>query len=554
MSGKQLKKLDIVEAVLSNRYRDLMKEIGRFSDEICKNSQGYNQFKPVFSESHLLRFVSTKLSYRYETFPKIGAYAVFDIFNPKYYPTYGKPADKLTEAAVRKTWSEVKTCATLFKNFLQSELYYRGSDAMNLPSTVLSLLIISKYTKSFETDFQKRSKFYYWYLLNTLHNHYSGKSTNSKVDADIIAIMTSKTMEGCIDKLLTNMLNNLQLDSLNDLKVSPNYFGISGKERPEIVNGDNWKNSEKLRVLKQMMWINACRKGARDWKTDMLLEKFDKIEVHHIFPKGQFNQTNWKSRYNKLIDHPLNFAYITKRSNRIISKTPAEEYLPVLWEDFEKQIELQRQGIKQSLASKANLKRDNFFRWLQSRAEHMANELNSMLDEIRDCQAPDQPKSPELEYLLAAKETDLIEFKSTFGFNLKENRLDDVMEFEIIKAVNAFANNRGGYLYIGVDDNGSVLGLQNDLLAFGDDLDKLQNRIQQRCREAFENYKTDILDPRTIEIEGKTVIVIKVHKALNSPNAAIKTPKKRFLQYYKVGPNQRLAFIRKNARSETRLI
>jgi len=85
-------------------------------------------------------------------------------------------------------------------------------------------------------------------------------------------------------------------------------------------------------------------------------------------------------------------------------------------------------------------------------------------------------------------------------------------------------------------------------------LDKLQNRIQQRCREAFENYKTDILDPRTIEIEGKTVIVIKVHKALNSPNAAIKTPKKRFLQYYKVGPNQRLAFIRKNARSETRLI
>ena len=553
MSGKQLKKLDIVEAVLSNRYKDLMKDINRFSNEISLNAQGYKQFKD-FNDSLLLRLVSTKLSFKFETYPKIGSDAVFDIFNPTYYPEYGRNVAPLTESAVKKTWSDVKSCIKLFKGFLQSELFYRGSDSMTLPSTVISILFIDKYKGEFESDFSKRSKFYHWFLLNTLHNHYSGKSTNSKVDADIKAVMTSVSFDGCIGILLDNIVKNLQLSSREELLIEQKYFGVYGDERPEVANGEIWKNSEKLRVLKQMMWLNACRQGARDWKTDLLLEKFDKIEVHHIFPKSQFNQAHWKERFNKLIDHPLNFAFITKRSNQIISKTPAELYLPILFEDFEKQVELQRQGIKQSLVNKNDLKRDNFFHWLKDRSKHLTNQLNTMLEEIREGKAAEQPNSPEQEFLLNGKETDLIEFKSTFGFNLKENRLDDVMEFEIIKAVNAFANNRGGYLYIGVDDQGKVIGLQNDLDAFGIDLDKLQNRIQQRCREAFEDYKTDIVDPRLLEINGEYVIVIKVHKALNSPNAAIKTPKKKFLQHYKVGPNQRLAFIRKNARSETRLI
>ena len=553
MSGKQLKKLDIVEAVLSNKYKDLMKDIERFGKDISLNAQGHKQFK-IFSESLLLRLVSSKLSFKFETYPKIGSDAVFDIFRPKYFPKYNKKAEPLTEQVVKKTWSDVKSCVRLFKHYLQQDLYYRGSDAMSLPSTVISILFIDKYKNDFDSDYSKRSKFYYWYLLNTLHNHYSGKSTNSKVDADINTVMISASYDGCIEHLLDNIVKSLQVNSRNDLCIKEKYFGVFGNERPEVISGEIWMYSEKLRVLQQMMWLNACRLGARDWKTDLLLEKYDKIEVHHIFPKSQFSQSNWKTRFNKLIDHPLNFAFITKRSNQIISKTTAEVYLPVLFEDFEKQKELQKQGIKQALVNRNELKRDNFFKWLKARSEHLSFQLNEMLEEIRDGKAATQPSSPEEEFLKLGKETDLIEFKSTFGYNLNENRLDDVIEFEIIKAINAFANARGGYLYIGVADDGTILGLDKDLLAFNENVDKLLNRIQQRCREAFEDYRSDILDPKLLVVNGLQVVVIKVHKALKSPNAAIKTPKKKFLLRYNVGPNQRLAFKRMNTRCEHRLI
>jgi hypothetical protein len=366
--------------------------------------------------------------------------------------------------------------------------------------------------------------------------------------------MISKSYDGCIEELLDNIVKSLQVNSRNELHIEEKYFGVFGNERPEVISGKIWMYSEKLRVLQQMMWLNACRLGARDWKTDLLLEKFDKIEVHHIFPKSQFSQSNWKTRFNKLIDHPLNFAFITKRSNQIISKTTAEVYLPVLFEDFEKQKELQKQGIKQALVNRNELKRDNFFKWLKARSENLTLQLNKMLEEIRDGKVANQPSSPEEEYLKNGKETDLIEFKSTFGYNLNENRLDDVIEFEIIKAINAFANARGGYLYIGVADDGTILGLDKDLLAFNESMDKLLNRIQQRCREAFEDYRSDILDPKLLDVNGLQVVVVKVHKALDSPNATIKTPKRKFLSLYKVGPNQRLAFKRMNTRSELRLI
>lgn len=553
MSGKQLKKLDIVEAVLSNKYKDLMKDIERFGKEISLNAQGHKQFK-IFNESLLLRLVSSKLSFKFETYPKIGSDAVFDIFSPKYFPKYNNKAAGLTERVVKKTWSDVKSCVRLFKHYLQQDLYYRGSDAMSLPSTVISILFIDKYKKVFESDYSKRSRFYYWYLLNTLHNHYSGKSTNSKVDEDINTIMISASYDGCIEHLLDNIVKSLQFNLRNELHIKEKYFGVSGNERPEVTSGAIWMYSEKLRVLKQMMWLNACRQGARDWKTDLLLEKYDKIEVHHIFPKSQFSHSNWKTRFNKLIDHPLNFAFITKRSNQIISKTTAEVYLPVLFEDFEKQKELQKQGIKQSLVNRNELKRDNFFKWLKARSEHLSLQLNTMLEEIRDGKAANQPSSPEEDYLREGKETDLIEFKSTFGYNLTEKRLDDRIEFEIIKAINAFANARGGYLYIGVADDGKILGLETDCLAFNESVDNLLRRIHQRCREAFEDYRSDIIDPKLLVVDNLQVVVIKVHKALKSPNATIKTPKKKFLSFYNVGPNQQLAFKRMNTQSEHRLI
>ncbi len=64
--------------------------------------------------------------------------------------------------------------------------------------------------------------------------------------------------------------------------------------------------------------------------------------------------------------------------------------------------------------------------------------------------------------LLAAGESAGVEFKSTARVNLHTGERDAKMEQVIVKTVSAFLNGDGGTLVIGVDDDGTPLGLDPD--------------------------------------------------------------------------------------------
>ena len=68
----------------------------------------------------------------------------------------------------------------------------------------------------------------------------------------------------------------------------------------------------------------------------------------------------------------------------------------------------------------------------------------------------------DLEELIKNGETNFIEFKSTLRWDLKQKKINKVLEHVIAKSISAFLNTEGGFLFIGVDDNGTVLGLEND--------------------------------------------------------------------------------------------
>ena len=55
------------------------------------------------------------------------------------------------------------------------------------------------------------------------------------------------------------------------------------------------------------------------------------------------------------------------------------------------------------------------------------------------------------------------------------------MTFEIFKAIGAFLNSGGGNLIVGVDDNGTVLGLENDDFKNNDELLKNFYDTLQHC-------------------------------------------------------------------------
>lgn len=86
--------------------------------------------------------------------------------------------------------------------------------------------------------------------------------------------------------------------------------------------------------------------------------------------------------------------------------------------------------------------------------------------------------------LIAKGESSELEFKSSLRWDFRDNKINKELERVIVKTVAAFLNSeRGGTLLIGVDDDGSVIGLRHDYKTLG----KKQNR------DAYENHITTLL-------------------------------------------------------------
>jgi len=84
-----------------------------------------------------------------------------------------------------------------------------------------------------------------------------------------------------------------------------------------------------------------------------------------------------------------------------------------------------------------------------------------------------QRRSQQLEQLSAALAGDVrgligqgesatLEFKSSFRWDLRENKLNRALEGVVLKTIAGYMNGNGGTLLIGVADDGNVVGLEHD--------------------------------------------------------------------------------------------
>jgi hypothetical protein len=74
---------------------------------------------------------------------------------------------------------------------------------------------------------------------------------------------------------------------------------------------------------------------------------------------------------------------------------------------------------------------------------------------------------PTAEDLIAAGESQATEFKSSGRWNVHTNEYDPKLGQILVKAVCGFLNAEGGVLLIGVEDDGQVLGIENDFTTLG---------------------------------------------------------------------------------------
>lgn len=83
-----------------------------------------------------------------------------------------------------------------------------------------------------------------------------------------------------------------------------------------------------------------------------------------------------------------------------------------------------------------------------------------------------------LRSLIAQGEGEELEFKSSMRWDWKRGNVNKALEAVIAKTLSGLMNQRGGLLLIGIDDDGSILGIENDLKSLRrKDLDGFEQRL-----------------------------------------------------------------------------
>lgn len=134
--------------------------------------------------------------------------------------------------------------------------------------------------------------------------------------------------------------------------------------------------------------------------------------------------------------------------------------------------------------------------------------------------------------LINQGENDRLEFKSTFRWDIRQNKKNPAIEHAALKSMAAFLNSEGGDLLLGVADDGIVLGIETD--NFPND-DKFLLHVWSLIKSSMGQDVSQYIRTTLEKIHGKTVC--RVH--------CLKSQKPVFLRqsgfdeefYIRIGPS-----------------
>ena len=135
--------------------------------------------------------------------------------------------------------------------------------------------------------------------------------------------------------------------------------------------------------------------------------------------------------------------------------------------------------------------------------EEQKNFFNDRITKIKN-----QISKNQLLEKIKAGESRKLEFKSTLRWNIRANKIDSKMEFEVLKTIVALCNSDGGELLIGVSDEGENLGIDFDLHSFKKEdkfLLHLRNIITDKIQPSVHHF----VEYGIVNLENKRVCSVK---------------------------------------------
>jgi hypothetical protein len=236
------------------------------------------------------------------------------------------------------------------------------------------------------------------------------------------------------------------------------------------------------------------------------------LEWDHIFPysllKDRGYNVNNRFKY-ALAQEITNRIILTQVANRTKSNSEPKKYLSQVRSEFPKALKLQ------TIPQDENLwEMDRFWDFLHERRKLLAKELNQFLSDISVTE--ELTSEITLLDLISEGETNELEFKESLRWNVKAGRIDKKLEEVILKSVAAFSNAEGGTLLIGVSDDGTVEGLDQDYRSLNGNRDEFEIHLRNLLNRAFGKRFAAVDVTIAIEaVDGSEVCKINVSKGQN---------------------------------------
>ncbi len=365
-------------------------------------------------------------------------------------------------------------------SLMRSHAYVDHTDEINSVYALIPIIVYCFDKQGGHLDDTEIRKLVKWFYYSQVRARYISQLPQ-KLDRDLRMIAES---ENPFDELLA------VIEEERRLKITPDEFSGRSVSHP---------------LFGLMRWYLKS-KDAYCFTTGVRLRqamgKKYKLENDHIFPYSKLKQNGY-GRGNRLkyslAQELTNRAILTQIANRKKGASDAKYYLEDVKERFSDAL------TRQCIPEDPELwKIENYEKFLQTRREMLADELNRFLEGITDTKPPELPVT--LEELIEEGEDEELEFKSSLRWDYNEKKANKKLEEVVIKTIAAFANTQGGTLLIGVNDNGEILGLEGDYLSLGGaNRDKfelhLRNILHKHFGTSFVTNKLGISFPVLDESE-----------------------------------------------------
>jgi hypothetical protein len=232
------------------------------------------------------------------------------------------------------------------------------------------------------------------------------------------------------------------------------------------------------------------------------------VERHHLFPKAHLASLGISG--TRQVNAIGNMAYLDWPENAHIGATAPADYWPQLSAALPPE-RLVRQAHWHALP--VGWEQLDYETFVERRRPLIAAVVREGFATLLAEGGPDRRIS--LADLVAAGESQTLELKSTARWNVRSGQHDARLEHVIVKAVCGFLNAEGGTLAIGVDDDGRVLGLAQDLATLGSkpDHDGYELFLRQLLDANLSAPTAATVRIRFEQLDGASVCVVAVAAA-----------------------------------------